>query len=207
VAAVGIGTISPGYDASPLFIGSDRENNNPAFFVKGAIDEVTLYNRPLLANEIASIYQARSAGKRLLFPLETWKLANLGDPDASSTGDIDSDGAAALIEYSFGMSPTVSDVALLPHASIFNYAEGRRLRVIFPRDPAKNDITIEVQVSGDLGGWTTIASSVRGAPTTGPGYVGGDGAGAGIKQVEVRDIVNMSDASPPRRFVRFRVSQ
>ncbi|WP_035614129.1 LamG-like jellyroll fold domain-containing protein [Haloferula sp. BvORR071] len=210
VAAVGIGTISPGCDASPLVIGADRENNNPAFFVKGAVDEVTLYNRPLLANEIASIYQARSAGKRPLFPLEAWKLANLADPDASSTGDLDHDGVAALIEYAFGMSPTVSDAALLPQVSLFNYQDGRRLRVIFPRDPAKNDINIEVEVSGDLGGvggWTTIASSVHGAPTTGPGYVGGDGAGAGIKQVEVRDIVNVNAASAPHRFVRFRVSQ
>ncbi len=210
VAAVGVGTIAPGYDASPFVLGSDIENNNPSFFHSGAIDEVALYNRPLPANEIASIYYAKSAGKRLFFPLETWKLANLGNPDASGAGDFDFDGVATLVEYAFGMSPTLSDVALLPQVSMFDYPEGRRRRMIFPRDPAKNDITIEVQVSGDLGGeagWTTIASSVYGAPTTGPGYVGGDGAGPGIKQVEVRDVVNVNDATSPRRFVRFRVSR
>ncbi len=209
VAAIGVGTIAPGYDASPFVLGADIANNNPAYFFSGAIDEVALYNRPLLAAEIASIYYARSAGKRLFFPLESWKLANLGNPDASIAGDFDSDGVAALVEYTFGMSPTLSDAALLPQVSTFVYPEGRRLRIIFPRDPAKNDITIEVQVSGDLGGvagWTTIASSVDGAPTTGPGYVGGDGAGPGLKQVEVRDVVNMNDAVPPRRFLRFRVS-
>ena len=83
------------------------------------------------------------------------------------------------------------------------------MRIVFPRDPGRNDITIEVQVSGDPGspGWSTIASSVNGAPTTGAGYVGGDGAGPGLKQVEVRDIVNMDDVTPVRRFLRLRVSQ
>ncbi|MEQ1933659.1 MAG: LamG-like jellyroll fold domain-containing protein, partial [Fimbriimonadaceae bacterium] len=210
VAAVGVGTIAPGYDASPFVLGADVANNNPAYFHSGAADEVALYNRPLLAAEIASIYYARSAGKRLFFPLESWKLANLGNPDASIAGDFDLDGVAALAEYTFGMSPTLSDAALLPQVSTFDYPEGRRMRIIFPRDPAKNDITIEVQVSGDLSNpasWTTIASSVYGSPTTGLGYMGGDGPGPGIKQVEVRDIVNMSEAAPPRRFVRFRVSQ
>lgn len=210
LAAIGIGTVVPGYDNHPLVFGCDIDNGAPAWFHNGAIDEVAIYNRVLRADEIASIYYARSAGKRLFFPLETWRLANLGNPDASIVGDFDFDGVVALAEYAFGMSPTLSDVALLPQVSTFDYPEGRRMRILFPRDPAKNDITIEVQVSSDLSnlmGWTTIASSVYGAPTTGFGYVGGDSAGPGIKQVEVRDIVNMNDAAPPRRFVRFRVSQ
>lgn len=210
LAAFGIGTIGPGYDNRPLVIGCDIENSNPAYFHQGRIDEVALYNRALRADEIAAIYQARSGGKRLFYPLETWKLANLGNPDASVAGDFDFDGLAALAEYAFGLSPTVSDAALMPQISTFDYPEGRRLRIIFPRDPARNDVTIEVQVSDNLtnpASWTTIASSVYGAPTTGFGYVGGDGAGPAIKQVEVRDVVNMNDAAPPRRFVRFRISQ
>ena len=72
-------------------------------------------------------------------------------------------------------------------------------------DPAKSDITIQVEASGDLVNWSTIASSVKGGVTNGPGYYAGDGPGLGIKQVEVRDVVNMSAAS--RRFLRIRVSQ
>ena len=209
LAALGFETIVPEYDTRPLVLGCDIDNGSPAWFHSGAIDELALYNRVLGAGELAAIHNARSAGKRLFFPLETWKLANLGNPDASLTGDSDFDGVAALIEYAFGMSPTLSDAGLLPQVSTFDYPEGRRMRIVFPRDPGRNDITIEVQVSGDPGspGWSTIASSVNGAPTTGAGYVGGDGAGPGLKQVEVRDIVNMDDVTPVRRFLRLRVSQ
>jgi hypothetical protein len=106
------------------------------------------------------------------------------------------------------MNPSVDDFSLLPQVSTFNYPEGRRLRVIFPRDPTKTDITIEVQVATDLtlDDWSTIASSVNGAPITGVGYVDGDGSGAGIKQVEVRDTVNIVNASPPHRFMRLRIT-
>jgi hypothetical protein len=208
LAAVGLGTILPGYDTSPWVLGADLENGNPSWFFQGTIDEFALYNRALSGEEITSIYDAGGAGKRPFFPLETWKLANLGDPDALNIFDDDNDGAEALFEYAFGMNPSVSDVTALPQMTAFDYPEGRRLRIIFPRDPDRNDITIEAQVTDDLQGtWTTIASTVNGAPTSGPGYFGGDSAGPGIKQVEVRDVVNISDAVPPRRFMRIRVSQ
>ena len=73
-----------------------------------------------------------------------------------------------------------------------------------PRDPARNDITLEVQATGDLLGlWTTIATSTLGAPFTGPGYFAGDSATPGVKSVEVRDVMNLPDA--PQRFLRVRV--
>ena len=204
--AIGTETKSPSYDTRPLLLGADIENGGFNYFFQGAIDEVALYNRALTAQEIASVYQARGAGKRLFFPLETWKLNNLGNADALNGGDPDGDSVPNLLEYTFGLNPSLSDAAGMPQVSTFNYPEGRRLRIIFPRDPAKNDVTIEVQVTDNLlGSWTTIASSIKGAPTSGAGYVGGDGTGPGIKQVEVRDTVNMSAAS--RRFMRIKVSQ
>jgi hypothetical protein len=205
VVAIGVGDRLPSYDGTALLIGGDMDGGGANYFHKGRIDEAAFYSRALTGPEISAIYTAGSAGKRQFFPLETWKLANLGDPDAPNDGDPDHDGVANLVEYAFGMNPSVADVSALPRVSVFNYTEGRRLRIIFPRDPAKNDVTIEVQASGDLNNWTTISSSVLGAPTSGAGYVGGDGTGPGIKQVEVRDIVNMSAAS--RRFLRIRVSQ
>jgi hypothetical protein len=75
----------------------------------------------------------------------------------------------------------------------------------FPsRDPVRNDITLEVQAIGDLlGPWAAIATSTLGAPFTGPGCFGGDSATPGVKSVEVRDTVNVTDA--PQRFLRVRV--
>jgi hypothetical protein len=64
-AAAGPAPRSIGYDAQPLLLGRDTENGIPQFFLAGRIDEATLYNRPLSAVEIASIYNAGAAGKRL----------------------------------------------------------------------------------------------------------------------------------------------
>lgn len=80
--------------------------------------------------------------------------------------------------------------------------------MVFTRDPARNDVTIEVLAADDLAGpWTPIASSVLGAVTTGAGYYGGDSAGLGLKTVVVRDLYNVDDPSHPRRFLRLRLSR
>ncbi len=87
----------------------------------------------------------------------------------------------------------------------FLYAEGTRLRVFIPRDPAHTDVTIEAQAAGSPAGpWTTIATSALGAPFSGPGYVTGDSASPGMKSVELRDIVEATSA--PARFLRVRVT-
>jgi Concanavalin A-like lectin/glucanases superfamily len=64
--AIGDVTKSIGYDAQPLLLGRDTENGIPKFFLKGRIDEAAIYNRALSGTEIASIYNAGPAGKRLL---------------------------------------------------------------------------------------------------------------------------------------------
>ena len=47
-----------------------------------------------------------------------------------------------------------------------------------------------MQVAGaSEGPWTTIAASIRGSPTTGSGYVSGETAGIGPKNIEVRDVI------------------
>ena len=85
------------------------------------------------------------------------------------------------------------------------YPEGTRLRMFVPRDPTRNDVTLEVQATGDLlAPWTTIATSALGAPFIGPGYFGGDAATPGVKSVEVRDTVNITGAA--QRFLRFRIT-
>ena len=136
-------------------------------------------------------------------PYSLWKAAEVGDQFAPDNGDPDRDGVSNLAEYGLLRSPLIPNAAATAAASAL-YPEGSRLRLFVPRDPARNDITLEVQATGDLPGpWTTIASSVRGAPFAGPGYFGGDGATPGVKSVEVRDTINITDA--PRRYLRVRV--
>src|SRR5207253_551063 len=84
---------------NPLAFGyTNAASNN---HLKGMLDEISLYNRALTAQEINGIYSARAIGKRLFFPFETWKLTNLGDADASATGNPDGDALSNLLEYAF----------------------------------------------------------------------------------------------------------
>ena len=137
-------------------------------------------------------------------PYSIWKAAQAGDQFASDLGNIDGDGLVNLVEYGLVHSPSTPD-ATANEAEIFAYPEGQRLRLFLQRDPARNDVTIEVQAAGALAGpWTTVAASVLGSPFSGAGYVGGDGDGPGLKTVEVRDVVNLADAS--ERFLRIRVT-
>ena len=136
-------------------------------------------------------------------PYSLWKATVAGDQFVPDLADTDSDGVRTLAEYSLLRLPTIPEGAATTAAPAL-YAEGERLRMFVPRDPARNDITLEVQSTGDLlGPWTTIATSTLGAPFSGPGYFGGDSATPGVKSVEVRDTVNLRDA--PQRFLRVKV--
>jgi hypothetical protein len=63
--ATGAASNSIGYDGQPLLLGRDTENGVPNFFLQGRIDEAAIYNRPLNAAEVASVYAAGAAGKHL----------------------------------------------------------------------------------------------------------------------------------------------
>jgi hypothetical protein len=132
-------------------------------------------------------------------------VANLGNVNAPDTGNPDADAYNNLAEYGLVLSPTTFSAG--PVSGRFTYPGGDRLRIVLTRDPARNDVTIEVQGADDLAGpWTTLASSVLGAVTTGAGYYSGDSAGPGLKTVEVRDLYNIGDPAHPRRFLRLQVS-
>ena len=93
------------------------------------------------------------------------------------------------------LSPT--QPSLPPVATLFQYAEGDRLRMFLTRDPARHDVTLTVRAASSLDGpWTDVAVSGLGQPFTGPGYVAGDADTPGLKTVEVRDIVNRAAAPP-----------
>ena len=137
-------------------------------------------------------------------PYQQWKLTHLGNASAPDLGDTDGDGLATLAEYGLNLLPETPSQA--PGTMVFTYAEGDRLRMIVPRDPAHNDITVNIEATGDLvsGPWIILASSTLGASFTGPGYVGGDSMTPGVKTVEVRDIVNFSATA--QRWLRVKVT-
>lgn len=120
-------------------------------------------------------------------------------------GDEDGDGLVNLLEYALGTPPHLPDLGVI-QASAVMYVEGRRFRLMVPRDPVRNDVIIEVQASSTLTDpWTTLATSFFGGPYTGPGYVSGEDGTPGVKTVEIRDVMNADSAQ--RRFYRVRVSR
>jgi hypothetical protein len=136
-------------------------------------------------------------------PYSLWKVSQLNDQFATDSGDGDGDGLCNLGEYGLLRSPTLPEGEPFSAASAL-YPEGERLRLFVPRDPARNDITILVQATNSLPGpWEIIATSFRGVPFTGPGYFGGDSASPGVKSVEIRDVLNVTDST--QRFLRVRV--
>ncbi len=167
----------------------------------GRIDEVRI------TGEVLPESQFLYAGSVFADWLEqNFTVAELGNPQISGLlADADQDGLATLVEYALGTLPLIADGSPLT-GSRFIYSEGERLRMIVPRDPAKNDITVEVLAASDLTGpWTVVATSELGAPFTGPGYFAGDGLTPGLKSVEIRDVVNVQDAN--RRFMRVKVTK
>jgi uncharacterized repeat protein (TIGR03803 family) len=140
-------------------------------------------------------------------PLQDWKLALLGDPNAPDAGDADADGLANLLEYIFDTSPVAPQTSSAMDSGLSSYPDGDFLTVIVPRDPARSDVTIIVEASDTLapGSWTTLATSTLGGVFTGPGYYDGDSASPGVKQVIIRDVQPV--ATSPRRFVRVRVTR
>ncbi len=150
------------------------------------------------------IFRIRLIGA--LPPIQGWKQAELGHPFAPDDADPEGDGLTNLGEYGLLRVPTQPDAVSTPAATLHSYADGRRLRLLIQRDPARFDITLLVEAAGDPAGpWQAIATSNFGAPFSGPGYVGGDSAAPGVKTVEVRDVMSVSGAA--RRFLRTRISR
>lgn len=137
-------------------------------------------------------------------PYSRWKIGLLDDILAPDTGNPDGDGYTNLAEYALVLSPDSPEQG--PSTGVGSYGEGNRLRVLFKRDPARNDVTIDVQAADSLlGEWQVIATCAPGALTTGPGYVFGDSPGTGLKTIEVRDVINLGDPEHTQRFLRIKV--
>lgn len=135
-------------------------------------------------------------------PLNTWKTTALAGNNSSDLGDPDRDGLANIIEYALGSNPIVGNPAAFPQPVL----SGGHLQITLPRNPARNDIGYHVEANDSLSGtWTVIASSLNGAPFSGPGYIAGETPGSSVKSVVVR--IPASVSSTPRNFLRIRVEK
>ncbi len=139
---------------------------------------------------------------------EEWQNAQgLAGAQRGPAADPDRDGIVNLLEYAFGLSPLAPDGAGLP--ALVPMSD--RVGISFTRDTRKTDLTYEVQASGDLLTWTTIARSAGGTALAGVSPAITDASASPIASVgvirreTVADVVSSSGAS--RRFLRVRVTQ
>jgi len=124
-----------------------------------------------------------------LTSLQSWRQTNFGTTantgNAANDADLDGDGAPNLLEYALGTTPT----SAASRPNLDSQISDQRLQVSFLR--TRPDVTYHVEVSTSLapGSWEIIA--------TNPGSTG--------QFVTVADSVEITDADPPRRFLRLRV--
>ena len=137
-------------------------------------------------------------------PLSDWKSIYLGDANAPDLADFDQDGISNLLEYALHSAPNIADPAAVPVATLTPFQDGDRLAIVLPRDPARSDVSVIVEVSESLlaGSWSPLAISSGGNPFTGAGYFSGDSATPGLKFVTLRDTQPASVSA--KRFLRIR---
>ena len=144
---------------------------------------------------------------RGLRPIEAWRLANFGALPDGGLGaddvDLDHDGLVNLLEYAFTLDPRKADAGGQP--DVMRGDDGF-LRISFSRNTLRTDLTYLVEGSSDFATWTSLASSVGGAPVaaTAGRFVAESGSGE-IQFVTVGDSVAISPNT--RRFLRVRVSR
>ncbi len=117
--------------------------------------------------------------------------------------DPDGDGRPNLLELALNSNPKAKDAAA-PLVTVDPTT--RRLTATFTRVPSLRDVGYEVQVTGDFVNWTTIASSVNGAPMTSAGAFSVNDAG-GSAPTTVTVVDDATPGSSSRRAMRIKISQ
>ncbi len=142
---------------------------------------------------------------------DAWRYKYFGaignSGDAADTATPDHDGIPNLLKYGLVIIPGAPATNALPQGEIRTYSDGQHLSMAFTRDPARNDITIEVQAaSSPVGTWSTVATSDHGLPFAGVGIVSETNSDNGLKTVEIRDDVAL-DSINTSRFMRVKISR
>jgi hypothetical protein len=133
----------------------------------GLIDEVSIYDRTLTANEIGYIYSLGSAGKGSLDNrIQLWAAGyGLSGDDALAAANPSGDGINNLLKYAFNLNPIQSDVRVLTAGTgnaglpLITWGAGDTVRFEFLRRKGAG-LTYTPQLSGSLeaGTWQSTTA-------------------------------------------------
>jgi|GEM_PF-2262762 len=151
-------------------------------------------------------YMGPPATLTTLSKLKDWRLKNFGfEANSGIAADLAStseDGTPNLIKYALGITPDQRAPNMLRQNEVLGK---KRLGLSFTRDPEKTELIYTVEANNSLTGtWDTLATSINGAASTGPGVITESGEGSEI-DVDVSDTIDM--ASKEKRFIRLKVSR
>ncbi len=120
---------------------------------------------------------------------------NLTGDAAALSADLDGDGVANLLEYAFGMDPTVSSLIGLPMLGQVSDEGAQYLTLIFHRQIGATDLHYTPEFGPSLHSWSEEAAVEIGSPSPSGNNI--------TEMVTVRDTVPIDASS--RRFGRVRV--
>jgi hypothetical protein len=217
---LGGGGINLGGGGGVIIIGGGGNSSQNISANAAPLLPLTTYHFRLKATDnYGNSYFGSDATFATLSPVQVWRQQKFNTiQDAGSAADMAcpaGDGVPNLLKYALNMDP--AKAGILPQPQMKDYSGAQHLSLTFKRDPAKTDVTYEVQAADTPSGpWTTLASSAGGAVTSGPGLVEESGNGIILipigflftpqpVTVEVKDTVSMQDA--PRRFMRLQVTR
>lgn len=143
------------------------------------------------------------------------QLTQLPASDRDESDDPDHDGLTNLMEYAFALLPLEFDSSEAYRMELIQLGNGSQAaEFIFRRDERATDLHYEVQVSGDLNKWTTIAASLAGSPVEGVNGFTPEIASESaipiasvgvVREVRVRDVELFAHSE--RRFFRVKVTR
>ena len=120
--------------------------------------------------------------------------AAVSGPGAAPAGD----GLSNLLKYALGLPPKQSGAGGLPRVGRVAVGAQSFLSLTYTRALAATDVSLTVEVSGDLVAWAAGANATATVSVS-------EDAGGATQTVVARDLTAQSTA--PRRFIRLKVSQ
>lgn len=123
--------------------------------------------------------------------IDTWEVFMFGSSAAGANpadADPDGDGLDNLLEFAFGTHPLQANANPLA-GSMAAIGDERYLRISVARNPAATNLTFGAELSGELGGWSSMGVDVEENTPT---------------RFTARDTIPAGSA--PSRFIRLKVS-